>query len=97
MVPIACASRLAAHHVYRIKLFVNSGLTSLLAVSTGDRGTVQRLIHDAPNRGRTTPALRAATEAAVNLASGTHLFVGLYRGADILVAQNVARTNDHCV
>jgi len=68
-----------------------------LGAAAADRaGRTQRVIHDALNRPRATPALRAATEAAINLAGGTRARVaGFYRRAHVLVGQHVAGTNDH--
>ena len=42
------------------------------------------------------PAFRAATETAVNLLRGARDIVGRgHGGADVVVAQNITRTNDH--
>jgi len=38
--------------------------------ATGDLGAGERLVHDAPDRTRATPALRAAAEAVIDLARG---------------------------
>jgi hypothetical protein len=65
------------------------------AVFTSRCGRSQRLVHDFADRGRAPAALRAAAEAAIDLASLANLGVPADGGADILVAQYVARTDDH--
>ena len=74
---------------------VNSRLAGALAVSTGERGRVERFVHDPPDGGGASSALRAAAEATVDLTGRTRTRFRRYRGADIVVGQNVARADDH--
>src|SRR4051812_41983998 len=60
------------------------------------RTRLQALIHDLADRARAPPALRAASEATIDLVGGR----GARRGgvdnrADFPVTQNIAGTNDH--
>lgn len=60
-------------------------------------GNPERLIHDAPNGARAAPALRAATQAMVNLPRGArHVLARRQRGTHVVVGENVARAHDHC-
>ena len=52
----------------------------------------RRFIHDAANRTRTSPALRAAAEAMIDLAGGARrAFAGSQRGADVMVGYHFRR------
>jgi hypothetical protein len=63
------------------------------AFASGSDG--QRLIHDTPDGAGTATALRAAAEAAVDLA-GSARGSGCNQGAThVMVRQHIARTNDH--
>jgi hypothetical protein len=59
-------------------------------------GSGQRLIDDAPYGPRAPPALRAATETAIDLAAGSDGVVAGERRAHVLVGKHVAGTDDHC-
>src|SRR5215831_17141332 len=62
------------------------------ATGTGRR---QGLIDNAADRARATAALGAAAEAAIDLARGARCLAAIERRADVLIAQHVARTDDH--
>ena len=73
-----------------------------LDVRTGDRTALrtggQRLVHDAADGARATPALRAATEATIDLVGGGRTGRGtIERGPHVAVAEDIAGTNDHYV
>src|SRR5581483_12446259 len=70
---------------------IGSGLSGRGA---GGFGHVQGLVHDAPDGAGTAAALRAATEAAIDLAGRTRLLRAA-GCADVLVAQYVAGADDH--
>src|SRR5262249_9254111 len=53
------------------------------------------LIDNAADRARATAALGAAAEAAIDLARGARCLAAIERRADVLIAQHVARTDDH--
>ena len=56
----------------------------------------ERLIHDAADGARTTSALRAAAEAAIDLIGGRGARRrGIKSGPHVAVAENIAGTNDH--
>jgi hypothetical protein len=50
--------------------------------------------HDPSDRSRAPPALRAAAETAIHLACHARR-VGVHYGPNLMVGQDVARTNDH--
>ena len=56
--------------------------------------SADRLVHDAADGARAAAALGAAAEIAIDL-SGRERPLRLDGGADILIAQHIARTNDH--
>jgi hypothetical protein len=59
-------------------------------------GALQRLVHDLLDRSDAASALRAATEAAVNLARSPGIpTLGTDCAAHVMVAQHIAGTNDH--
>jgi hypothetical protein len=60
------------------------------------RGWSDRLIDDLADGSGTTAALRAATEAAVNVAGRTTV-CGARSVAHLVVGQHIAGANDHCV
>jgi hypothetical protein len=70
-------------------------LAAWAAAATRAAGGGDRLVHDAADGARTPPALGAAPEAAVDLTGGARRLLGGERGADVVIAQNVARTDDH--
>src|SRR5262249_37505407 len=59
------------------------------------RATGTGLIDNAADRARATAALGAAAEAAIDLARGARCLAAIERRADVLIAQHVARTDDH--
>jgi len=62
----------------------------------GRAGAAQRLFHDLLDRADAATALRAAAEAAVDLPGGPRLAaLRTHRAAHVVVAQNIAGTNDH--
>src|SRR5690242_14633504 len=66
------------------------------APAAGARAGAERLVHDALDGPRAPPALRAAAEAAVDLAGRARREVRSgERAAHLVVAQYVAGTNDH--
>src|SRR5262249_33168658 len=52
-------------------------------------------IDDAADRARATAALGAAAEAAIDLARRARCLAAIERREDVLIAQHVARTDDH--
>jgi hypothetical protein len=61
-----------------------------------DCGSVfERFIHDLADGSRAAAALGAAAQAAIDLAGGARARLRPHRSADIMVAQNVARADDH--
>ena len=75
------------------RLGINSGLLRGAAVAGRGSG-IQRLIHDPADGAGTTAALGAATQTAINL-TGRARRLRLDGGANIVIAQDVARTDDH--
>src|SRR3954447_22378981 len=70
-------------------------LTARAALATGAAGARDGLIHDAADGPCATPALGAAAQAAIDLAGGSRRPLGGERGANVLVGQYIARTDDH--
>jgi hypothetical protein len=59
-------------------------------------GRAQRLVHDLLDGANAATALRAATEAAIDLAGAPRVSaIGMDRAAHIVVTQDVAGTNYH--
>ncbi|KSV87642.1 hypothetical protein N181_18210 [Sinorhizobium fredii USDA 205] len=56
----------------------------------------ERLVHDAADGSRAAAALGAAAETSIDLA-GRAQRLCLDGGADIVIAQHIARTDDHGV
>src|SRR5262245_55359957 len=72
-----------------------SGLRGPHAAVAGCRaGAAERLVHHAADGARAAAALGAAAETAIDPA-GRARPLRLNGGADILIAQHIARTNDH--
>ena len=71
---------------------VLAGRVTLVVSIAGAR---DRLVHDPADGGRAPPALGAAAKAAIDLASRCRRSLGGEYGADVVVAQYVARTDDH--
>jgi hypothetical protein len=58
-------------------------------------GTGARYLdHDPSDRSRAPPTLRAAAKTAIDLA-GHARRVGMHNGSNLMVGQDIARTNDH--
>src|SRR5262245_12353951 len=57
-------------------------------------GAAERLVHEAADGARAAAALGAAAETAIDPAGRAHP-LRLDGGADILIAQHIARTDDH--
>ena len=70
-------------------------LTARAALADSAAGTRDGLVHDAADSPCATPALGAATQAAIDLAGGSRRPLGGERGANVLVGQYIARTDDH--
>src|SRR6478735_7735132 len=70
-------------------------LTARAALATGAAGARDGLVHDAADGPCATPALRAAAQAAIDLAGGSRRPLGRERGANVVVGQYIARTDDH--
>jgi len=63
---------------------------------TGVRAGSQRIIDDGLDRPRTTAAFRTAAQAVIDmLGVPQHIVSGIDGIADIVVAEDVAGTNDH--
>jgi len=85
------ASHLAGSSGPRVAPFLMGAIRAALS-----RAGAKRFRHDALEGARAAAAFRAAAEAAVNLSRGTwQIGRTIHRGADILVGQHVAGTNDH--
>src|SRR3954447_20804459 len=70
-------------------------LTARAALAAGAAGARDGLVHDAADGPCATPALGAAAQAAIDLAGGSRRPLGGERGANVLVGQYIARTDDH--
>src|SRR3954453_20417140 len=70
-------------------------LTARAALAAGAAGARDGLVHDAADVPRATSALGAAAQAAIDLAGGSRRALGGKRGANVLVGQYIARTDDH--
>jgi len=66
-----------------------------LTLATGAAGARARFVHDPADGARAPPAPGAAAEAAIDLASRCRLSLGGEYRANVVVAQYVARTDDH--
>jgi len=66
-----------------------------VAAGGGFRGPRERLVHDALDGARTPSTLRTATQTAIDLPRGARRLWGSHDAADVLVAENVTRTDDH--
>ena len=62
--------------------------------ATTSRAGAERFIHDAPDRPGATSALRAASEAAIDLGGRARRRVR-YGGADLGIGEDVAGADDH--
>src|SRR5262245_66255552 len=66
-----------------------------VTITASRRVCAERLVHDAPDGAGASPALRAASEAAVDLAGGARRSGGGRYGANLMIAQHVAGADDH--
>lgn len=96
----ACSSEVGAGHQAGT-LACKSGRCALWFEGVRMTGAIrraggQRLVHDAADGARAPPALRAATEAAIDLIGrGRPRRRTIEGGPHVAVAQNIAGTNDH--
>ena len=75
----------------RVRRFLRQGAGAAAAIA---RTGARYLGHDPSDRSRTPPTLRAAAETAIDLACHARR-VGVHNGPNLMVGQDVARTNDH--
>src|SRR5262249_11850463 len=61
----------------------------------GARARAERLVHDPSYGGGATPALRAATEASIDLTRGARGGGARNRGSHRVVGKDVTRADDH--
>ena len=73
----------------------NSGLLVVGAAAAGRGLRAERLVHDVADGARAAAALGAATEAAIDLPRRARTHLRRDGGADIVVTQDVAGTDDH--
>jgi len=73
----------------------NSGRLTKSATTAGAGRAIQRLIHDLADGAGAPAALGAATQATIDLPGRTGTDFRRDGGANIVVAQNIAGTNDH--
>src|SRR5215831_17708953 len=73
----------------------NDDLVALPTAPATAAGRRDRVVHDAPDGARATAALGAAAEAAIDLPSRPRRLLGADHRAYVVVAQHVARTDDH--
>ncbi|BCH15296.1 hypothetical protein MesoLjLa_21470 [Mesorhizobium sp. L-2-11] len=79
----------------RLRPTAEAAESGLRAVVAGCRtGAGERLVNDAADSTRATAALGAAAETAIDLADRARP-LRLDGGADILIAQHIARAHDH--
>jgi hypothetical protein len=75
----------------RVRRFFRQGAGAAGAIA---RTSARDLGHDPPDRSRAPPTLRAAAETAIDLACHARR-IGVHNGPNLMVGQDVARTNDH--
>src|SRR5512132_4283289 len=73
----------------------NNDLVALRTARAAAAGRRDRVVHDAADGARATATLRAAAEAAIDLPGGARRLLGADHRAHVVVAQHVARTDDH--
>src|SRR5215469_5071668 len=73
----------------------NDDLVALRSACAAAAGRRDRVVHDAADGARATAALGAAAEAAIDLPGGSWRLLGADHRAHVVVAQHVARTDDH--
>jgi hypothetical protein len=68
--------------------------TAAICCASGNQG----IVHDAFNGARATSALRATAKATIDFSGRTRARPAAFDGgADVVIGQNVAGTNDHVV
>src|SRR5436190_22108261 len=77
------------------KIWASGAWTLLGASGAGIGAAGERLVHDALDGPRATPALRTAAQAAVDFCGRARQVRTGERGPHLIVAQHVAGTNDH--
>jgi hypothetical protein len=76
--------------------FFGHGMAVRAARATGLRAGAQRFVDDGLDGTRTTPTLGIAAEASINLLCiARQIRSGMYGTADIMVAEDVAGTDNH--
>src|SRR5262249_24366079 len=70
-------------------------LVALPSARAAAAGRRDRVVHDAPDGARAAAALGAAAETAIDLPGGARRLLGADRRAHVVVAEHVARTDDH--
>src|SRR2546429_9163185 len=70
-------------------------LVALQTARAAAAGRRDRIVHDAADGARATAALGAAAEAAIDLPGRSWRLLGADCRAHVVVAQHVARTDDH--
>src|SRR5262249_32500818 len=73
----------------------NDDLVALRTARATAAGRRDRVVHDAADGARATAALRAAAEGGIELPGGARRVLGTDHRAHVVVAQHVARTDDH--
>src|SRR5207244_2287003 len=73
----------------------NDDLVALPAARAAATGRRDRIVHDAADGARATAALGAAAEADIDLPGRSWRLLGADRRTHVVVAQHVARTDDH--
>src|SRR5262249_22941042 len=73
----------------------NDDLVALPTARATAAGRRDRVVHDAANGAPAAAALRAAAETAIDLPGGARRLLGADHRAHVVVAQQVARTDDH--
>ena len=77
-----------------VRMVRRAGRRAFLRASRSRPG--QRLVHDPADGARAPPALRAASEAAIDLVGGRGARRSRFNGRPhVAVAENIARTNNH--
>ena len=79
-----------------MEVSVRPGLAVRTAGTAGLGTSAERLVNDALDGARASPAFGGATKAAIDLLGVTRqIFRGADGAADIMVSQDVAGTNNH--
>src|SRR5262245_63280882 len=73
----------------------NDDLVALRSARAAAAGRRDGVVHDAADGARAAAALGAAAEAAIDLTGRPRRLLGADRRAHVVVAEHVARTDDH--